>query len=223
MERMSVEALLEKAKAGDGDAQREIAVYTFNTYRSKIAMMYTQDPAVTLEDLEMVFFEAIFAFIPKVDHRGNPIFHLAQRGRWAAQSEVRSVNLRMRGRARLVGTDDDGQPMDPLDVADRTDHDFREVICDALDADRVVRIVANANLRPRQREAMDLILSGEVGEPGDPGFNQTLAKRMGISPQRTSQIMGQLEATLRSESAVEDRYEELRRRQALGVPWRGFS
>lgn len=223
MERTSVEALLERAKAGDGDAQRQVAVHTFNQYRGKIAKLYTQDPAVSLEDLEMVFFEAIFAYIPKLDHRGNPLFHLAQRGRWAAQSEVRSVNIRMRNRARLTGTDDDGHPMDPLDVADRTEHDFREIICDAEDADRVVRIVANANLRPRQREAMDLILSGEVGEPGDPGFNQTLAKRMDISPQRTSQIMGQLEATLRSEAAIEDRFDELRHRQASGTPWWGFS
>lgn len=185
-----------RAQQGDEQARGEVAVYCFETYKDKLRHFFSKDPAISREDLESTFFLAIYDAVMKADERGNPLYFIGQCGMWKVQSEVRTMRRRMANISHFThiadGTTDDPTAIDPPDP----DPDFREIVASRLDDERIVHIIANANLRDRQREAMDLILAGAAGDPSEIGFNQRLAAVMGICPQRASQIMAQLEAKM---------------------------
>lgn len=193
-EQTSMTRQLWRAQQGDGEAYRQVAMYCFQAYHGKLTHFYSKDPAISFEDLESTFFMGIWDAVAKADTRGNPLYFIGQCGMWKVQSEVRSMRRRMAMVSQFThvataGTiDEDENTVEPMD----TEPDFREIVVSRLDDERVVRIIANANLRDRQREAMDIILSGEAGDPSEPGFNKRLAQQMDICPQRASQLTADL-------------------------------
>lgn len=188
--------LLKQAQAGNEDAARQVALYCFEKYKYRLNKLYSRDPAISLEDMEMTFYEGIQDFVLKADGRGDDFYHIGQRGIWLVMSELRAVHRVMERRA-YPQVWDDGEEAEFTDRhMDRTTEDFREHVISVLDAGATVSVIARARLKTRTREALELILSGEVGEPDEIGFNKRLAGRMGISPQRSSQIMDDLEASL---------------------------
>lgn len=176
-----------RAQNGDDEAHRRVAMYCFDTYKGKLAHFYSSDPAISREDLESTFFMGVWDGVQKADTRGNPLYFVGQYGMWRVQSEVRSIQRRMKERSRVIigaNTWDDDAAIEPMDP----EPDFREIVASRLDDHRIVRIIANADLRDRQREAIEIILSGAAGDPSEPGFNKRLAEQMGVCPQRASQL-----------------------------------
>lgn len=185
-------ARLERAKQGDEAAHAEVALYTFNKYRHRIGKLYSLDPAICKEDLEMTFFEAIMKMIPRLDHRGNPFYRAGQQGWWAVASELRTIKQMLDRRAVLTRTADDADWLDRLE--DRLEPDFREGVVTRLQSASVVKAITSSSLKAPAQRALAFIYSGKVGEPGELGFNKKLAEAMGCSPQRVSQIMNELRA-----------------------------
>lgn len=215
-EQQQMLALLPLAQAGDESAIGRIAVYCLDKYRYRIAKLYSLDPAISREDLEMTFFEAIIRAIPKLDHRGNPFYAAGQFGVWAVGSELRTI------KAMLTRRGAQPQPVDGETdwlerLADRLEPDFREIVVSRHESTRLVRIIAKADLKPHVRKALQIIYEGKAGDPDELGFNKRLAAEMEVSPQRASQIMAEAEATVWVEEAG-----ELRTVRQLGVdvmPW----
>lgn len=191
---MDMKKRLTQAQAGDEDAISEVAIYVFNKYRGRIVQLARQalDPAIALEDMEMTFFEAIMGFVPKADGRGDDFYHIGQRGVWAVQSELRTAQRQTRQRAwaRTV-MEETGREPEYERVQDRCEPDFREIVHGRVDGEELVRVIANAPMSARAAEAVDIILR-EGLDPTEQGFNKDLAGRLGVSPQRTSQIMAGL-------------------------------
>ncbi len=182
-----------RAQQGNEQARGEVAMYCYNTYKGRLTSFFSRDPACSQEDLEATFFLGIWDAVMKADTRGNPLYFIGQCGIWRVQSEVRTIRRRMAGISHFTHiadgtTQDDESVIEPVDPAP----DFREIVVSRLDDQRVVHIIANANLRDRQREALDIILAGEAGDPSEPGFNKRLAAKMGVCEQRASQLTGDL-------------------------------
>lgn len=194
--------LIKKAQAGDEDAHREVAIYCFDRYSYRLNNLHSSDPAISMEDLRVTFFEGIWDGVMKADHRGNPLYHIGQRGMWRVKSEIRAIQQVMKKRSMaLIGHEnweegmwgDSTRPViEPVDPAP----DFREIVVSRVHADATVRILAHADLKPRTREAFDVILSGAAGDPEEPGFNRRLAGQLGVSPQRASQLVQDLRSEL---------------------------
>lgn len=189
--------LVARAQGGDEDAHREVAVFCFNKYRHRLKKLYDPiDPAIGMEDLEMTFFEGIMQAVLIADHRGDPLYHIGQRGFWNVQSEIRAVKRVMARRQHLVREHE--TDLDPLDQVPDDTGDFREIVHDQLEACGMVTIIANADLKDRTRQAAGLIMSGRCGDPRENGFNQRLARQLEVSPQRASQIMADLRKSARA-------------------------
>lgn len=184
--------LLKQAQAGDQDAHREVAMYCFEQYKGRIRRLYSLDPAVSEDDLLSTFFEAIWRAVLEADHRGNPLYHIGQRGMWAAQSEIRSVRQLLNHREPVY---------DPttLDWLIREDRDFREEVHDRVSAQQQVRIITQARLSPRVREILSMISDDPNLQPTEGGFNKRLAAAAGISPQRACQVMASVRAKVAQE------------------------
>lgn len=185
--------LLRQAQAGDEDAHREVALYVFNRFKDRLRRLYSLDPSVSQEDLEMTFFEAIMRHVPLADGRGDDFYHLGQRGFWAAQSEIRAVKAMVSRRVFLRETPDD-MTFEEQIGEDRTAVPACDIVHEQLGAAQTVRVISTAPLRGRAREAIDRILTDQTLNPAEPGFNKALARRMGVSPQRASQILAQVRA-----------------------------
>lgn len=189
---------LELAKGGDQQAKREVVEYVFRTYRRRCERFYTIDPAIGRDDIEAAFMEGIIEGLAIIDERGDPLYHLGQRGWWAVSSLVRAAKCRTDKRVWPRGPrfeDAEGE-WSVEHQADPSVPDVREVVVERADAATLVRIVANASLSSKEREIMDLVLSGEV-DPDEEGFGRVVAERLGISPQRVSQLMAKLEGAFR--------------------------
>jgi len=194
MQRAMALALIQRAQEGDEDAHRQVAIFVFEKYRGRLRPLYSQDPAVSLEDMEMTFFEGIWAHVLKADHRGDPLYHIGQRGYWRVQSEVRAAKSLMSKRQPPVvfdGFDEDDHPRWIETIADPSE-DAREVLFRHDEATHRVRAIFDAPISIRAREAVERALSGEAGDPTEPGFNQRLARAMNLSPQRVSQLFNEL-------------------------------
>ncbi len=180
------------AQTGDKQAQGEVAMYCFTQYKDKLKKFFSHDPAISMEDLESTFFMGIFDGVLKADGRGNPLYFVGQCGIWRIGSEMRAMRRRIDNMSYFTrvadGTDEQDNAVDPMDPST----DFREIVASRLDDERIVRVIANANLRDRQREAMEVILSGAAGDPTELGFNKRLAEQMGVCPQRASQLTADL-------------------------------
>jgi hypothetical protein len=200
-EEQRVTAMLPAAHQGDETAVYEVAMYVFKRWKSRIRKFYTLDPAYDREDLEDVFMHGILAALPLGVHtRPNPLWHLSERGYWAVGSFIRSI----RQRPHMVHEDEDTREVLVEQVEDPVD--YREIVVSRSAAqERVVHILANSSLRDKPRLAVEAILSGEVGDPTELGFNKNLAEYLKVSPQRASQIMAEVERIgWRSESGLSD-------------------
>lgn len=181
--------LLALAKAGDEDAHRQVALYVFNKYKYRLDRAFSTDPAVSREDLETTFYEGIHRHVPLADGRGCDFYHLGQRGVWAVKSEVRAIEATMRQRSLVHHTNDEGETLDQVEqIPDPGAHEFCDVVVERMMAEDRVHVLANTSLKSREREAMEVILSGRAGDPNEIGFNKRLAAAMGVSPQRASQL-----------------------------------
>lgn len=178
---------LKQAQAGDEEATSDVALYVFNKYRSRIVQLARQslDPAITLEDMEASFFIAILEAVQIADGRGCDFYHIGQRGVWAVQTELRVLQRQMS--CRTLHPDWADVP-EYERVVDRCAEDFCEVVERRVDGELMVEIIANTTLSGPCRQAIDVIVR-EGLDPNELGFNKTLAGHMGVSPQRTSQIL----------------------------------
>jgi hypothetical protein len=191
-------AILPRAKDGHYEERTTVTNFCWRRYHYRVERFFSSDPAISVDDLLQTFWEGIWHAVPKVDGRGDPLYHLGQRGVWAVQSEVRQIQAQMKRRARaLIGADNWNERMwgdGTKEIAD-PDSDFEGVLIESLDAHERIRILTHASLKPRSRQALDMILSGQVGDPTEPGFNKRLAEAMGVSEQRASQFMGNIRET----------------------------
>jgi len=186
-----VQRLIHAAQTGDKQARNQLVELAHERYRGRVARTFqgSRDPALGLADLEQVFIEGVIAAVAVVDPlRGDPLYHLGQRGIWAVLSALRSAASANDVVVRPVRTDDDDPPV----FAD-SGLDFREVIYERLHAQQVVRVVANAPLRSSSRRMLEAMLSGAAGDLSEPGLNQRVATAMGVSPQRASQVRKHLQ------------------------------
>jgi hypothetical protein len=190
-------ALVAEAQRGDPRAQRAVALHCYERFVPRVRRLAAKqaDPAISLEDLESVFFEGCMAGTLIADHRGDPLYHVGQRGYWAAQSALRTARRITREQARVWAGMEDGR--DPVsELPDPGAPDDFERAEDAIVARQRVEVLTTAPLKPRLRQAVDAILSGEAGDPRDDGFNKRLAACMRVSPQRASQVVAELRGIL---------------------------
>lgn len=187
-------ALLARAQEGDPRAQREVALYCFNRFLPRLRRLATRnaDPAMSVEDLEMVFFEGCMAGALIADHRiGDPLYHIGQRGIWAAQSALRTARRITRMQATVWAGMTEGR--DPVDeIQDGEAADSYERCEDAIAAAQRIEVLTTAPLKPRLREAVTAIMDGSAGDPREAGFNARLATCLRVSPQRASQVVAEL-------------------------------
>lgn len=188
-----MKGLLQKAQQGDEDAHGQVALYVFNKYKDRVKRFFSEDPALSKEDIEVTFFEGIFRHVPLADGRGDDFYHIGQRGVWAVQSEIRAVAAQMGHRVWLRTPD--GESEDPADQLDPAS-DFQDVVIAREDDRAVARIITGASLKVRSRQLVDAILDDPALDPREPGFNKAVAEKLGVSQQRASQIMGELRAEL---------------------------
>ena len=190
-------ALLARAQEGDPRAQREVALHCFNRFLPRLRRLATRnaDPAMSVEDLEMVFFEGCMAGALVADHRGDPLYHIGQRGIWAAQSALRTARRITRQQASVwAGMADGADPV--AAVPDPAAADSYERCEDAIVAAQRVEVLTTAPLKPRLREAVTAIMDGSAGDPREMGFNARLATCLRVSPQRASQVVAELRGML---------------------------
>jgi hypothetical protein len=189
-------ALVAKAQDGDAEAQRAVALHCFAKYVARVTRLWhkLQDPAVSLDDAQMTFFEGCMRAVLIIDDRGDPLYHVGQRGIWALQSEIRVMRREMSERARYhVRQGEDGQLENPVDLVqdERASEAYGRVEDQMLALERV-HLITTAPLKPRARQAVDIIMKGAAGDPMESGFNKRLADEMGVSPQRASQIVQEI-------------------------------
>lgn len=193
-------ALLPAAQAGDLRVQGEIAYYCYAKFLPRLRRLAAKNPdgAVSVEDLENVYFEGCMDGVLKADGRGDDLYHIGQRGIWAAMSYLRTVRRITRVQARVwAGINEDGDSRDPItDAPDPTAVEAFGRAEDAIVAVQRVQVIANAPLKARAREAVAVIASGAAGDPRDLGFNARLAVQLGVSPQRASQVMSEIRSAV---------------------------
>ncbi len=195
---------LRAARAGDEAAQSDVSLFVFKKYKGQVQGYYTSayDAAYDRDDIDQTFYLGIVQALAVVHpYRGNPFAYMAYRG----VSRVKSFVTAISNKPRLAtvsldgGYHQDGEPQ-MLDAADRADALPHDIVIDQLDAEqRVVGITANATVTGRAEEILAMLLAGEI-DPTDPGYNKELAKRLGVSQQRGSQLMGKLRKQLSAEA-----------------------
>lgn len=185
--------LLVAAQNGDHDAQGQVAIYCFKKYQYRLNQVYSKDPAISKDDIESTFFEAIYKAVPGADGRGDDFYHIGQRGVWAVLSEIRAIRGLMKRRT-LLPQDEEANPI--LQLRDLEAEFEVDRVVNVLDAVDRVHILARADLRSRERQALEALVGGMAGDPDEPGFNQRLAGAIGVSPQRASQLMASLREKL---------------------------
>lgn len=204
--------LLVQAKRGDEGSHRALVEIVSKEYRGMIAQFYTNDPMMGREDIFQEFYWGIWRAVDKVDHRGDPIFHLAQRGQWAVKSVVAAVNRRRHGTAAkeggvsVVSLDtprDDQQPS-----WEPSEESYEERVCEVIellhrrrDARRRVQLLYAARLRPSHINALNKIMEHNI-DLTQLGARRQLAKALGVSGQRVSVIMKQIEAIVEMEGVA---------------------
>lgn len=197
-----MDRLLCKAQQGDEEAKRRYSIVVYEHYEGRIKRIFSKDPSIDLDDLRSTFYLGILKAIPKLDGRGSDLYHAGQRGMWAVQSEIKAVQRTMRQRAMHVSWDE--PTADGLSLAeryqDREVETVQEHAIEALSNEETVKIFADVDLKPRERQAIEAILSGEAGDPREGGFNKRLAAAMDVCPQRASQVMASMRKTLESAS-----------------------
>lgn len=186
-------ALIPAAKNQDQYARETIVRFVYKQFLKRVSGLYSFDAAVCRDDINAEFMRGIYAHLDKVDDRGDPLYHLGQRGVWAAMSLCRAAQ-RMKENVLIVS----GHYMESLDATPDMVHvpcakeDFTEILVRRDEAhSRVVSLVANTSITGTPRRLIELILAGEV-DPTELGFVKEAAGKLGVSAQRVSQCMQQI-------------------------------
>lgn len=181
-------ATLERAKRGDLVAREEITFYVWEKYGKRaVRKFFSGDLSEDRDDLQQVFHLGVAEAFAKVDHRGDPIYHLGMRGWWKVGAHVREARAFYRERSMDVPLyEGEGET-----AKDRLPDliDLEAVVISQVGTEQQVVLCQDAELGPTARRAMEAILNDEAGDPTEIGFNKRLASALGVSQQRGTQAM----------------------------------
>lgn len=199
-ETAKVMALLEEAKAGVSAAQDFICRHVWEKYGYKINGYFSSDSAEDRDDLQQIFWLAVAEAIPKLDNRGNPVWHLAVRGTWKVGAHIRRRDKIAKAR-QLVSLDAPakGAEEETWTTGSRLRDEKQDVesfVVQQLGSLQQVELIGELGFSPTAQRALEVILSGEAGDPTEIGFNKNLAAVLGVSPQRASQAMTAIRSTV---------------------------
>lgn len=178
----------------DLEARNLVGLYVYNKWLPKALKRFSSDPYQDRDDIANSFFEGILGGLEKVDGRGIPLYHIAVRGFWQVGSVTRVPAVR-----KHMLNADISELWDPANgdasPARSSSPDFADAVDRQIDAEGVVR-KARETLANRALDTLEIIVAGKAGDPMDLGFNQRVAKELGVSEQRASQIMGKMREDL---------------------------
>lgn len=189
---------LDRAKVGSRVAADFICRYVWEQYGGKIINLFSNDSSEDRDDLQQIYWLAVAEQIPKLDERGDPIYHLGQRGFWRVGAHIR----RKRAMVHLLSLDaaivdeDESRTRGAMLSDDRVD--VEGIVVHQLGSQQQVEMILDIELAPIAQRALGAIMRGEAGDPAEIGFNKTLAKVLKVSPQRASQAMQSLRASVGS-------------------------
>lgn len=186
--------LLTAAQKGDEDATRRVAIYCFEKYKSRIDRFTrssrTSDSATDKDDLHSIFFEAIIGAVQIADvDRGDPLFHIGQRGVWAVKTEIRTIQRMLARRQQLYRDMDTAE--DPIESLPEPGEAFTEIVERRTDASRAVRTVLQAQMSPTAHKLLDVLMAEQV-DCAEQGWQSRAADLLGVSPQRVSQVVAKV-------------------------------
>lgn len=186
---------LGRAKEGCSSATDFICRYVWELYGYRIRKLFSNDTIDDGDDLQQIFWIAVVAHIPKLDHRGDQIYHLGQRGFWRVGSYIR----RKKAMDRILSLDapygeDEGMTLGQRHADPSSDTEG--IVLRQLGGEQQVDMILNLELAPIAQRALDAIMSGEAGDPDEIGFNKNLAAVLKVSPQRASQAMKSLRSAV---------------------------
>ena len=188
-------ACLIKAQAGDYGARTDVALYVFDKWKYRAHALFAADRSLDHDDLEQVFFLGILEGVPKADERGNPLFHLSQRGLWRVKSTVKASQL------RGMTINEDLSEVREGRLHEKSE-DHADLVINWVAADQMLINVA-PHLSDRAKDAFMLLINGDLGDPAEPGLNKRLAEAMQVSEQRASQIMNKVRRGFEQMDTVE--------------------
>jgi hypothetical protein len=188
--------MLERAKHGDTMAIQNVMDFGWEKFGKGMAIKnFSHDPAEDMDDLKQIFQMAMLRAIPKLDARGNPIYHMAQRGWWAIQAHTHKKQGFAGQQSLNAVAYDDGND-DVMSRLEDPEASTEEIVVNQVYAEQVVAAVHSAELSSIARRTADAILSNEIGVPGEIGFNKKLAAYLDVSEQRASQGVQKLRAEM---------------------------
>lgn len=169
--------LLTQAKQGDELACDQLTKELSQHFGFMIAHLFSQDPAFDKDDLTLQFQLGIWQAIQSVDDRGDPLYHLAWKGRNEVISMLRAIKVRLV--ESLDETHANCAAMIDLhgDFMDREERKLSYV--------NMREILDEAHLTEKQRIVADWMLSAEAERIG----SQTeLASELNVSCQYISHL-----------------------------------
>lgn len=194
---------LERAKAGDmSHAAGIVCDYVWNEFGKKyVPRLFSYDSAEDQDDIQQVYMLGVLRFIPSIDHRGNPLFHLHKRGYFAVTAHTRK-GVKMASQSYLNSDTADGE--EPyFQVVDGRDSP-EDLVVRQYGAVQQVALLKDADKSSIASRAMAAILAGETLDPREIGFNQSLAAALEVSAQRSSQSMQKLRAAAEEVGVTND-------------------
>lgn len=180
---------LENAKkTGDSRSMGIVCEYVWNEFGvKKVSRLFSYDVAEDEDDIRQTFMLGVIKHIPKIDDRGNPLYHLSVRG-WYAVTYLTRKAAPLAGQASLNVEEGEIQIGQLRDNAVGPE----DLVVQQIGSRQQVQAILESDISPTARRACDAILSGAAGDPTELGFNKTLAKELGVSPQRSSQSIGKI-------------------------------
>lgn len=191
-EREALFLLRRAIQLDDEGARSRVLDYVIKRFRGMISGYFTRDPAYDRSDIESTFILGVVEGMAVVSLSiGNPLNYLAWRGLVRVKSQVGA--WRKKGQEFVAST----EAMEYIPAAMGQEDDEYEVVIEQTAAhQRAVRVLTNHTLQGKAADMLTLIVSGEI-DPLESGANKRLASRLGVSPQRASQLM----AKVRDEAA----------------------
>lgn len=196
MNKQVLRVALQRAKRGDQEAHKQVALAVYERYSSRMARFLSKDPALDKDDLMQTFFEGIWRAVVIADGRGDDFYHIGQRGYWAVQSEIRTIKQMLTHRAKYLpqhlkdlGYDDESVTAGNMDGFEDPELEFATLVHDRMDCEGRVRVIVNSNLGPQVERMVEVAMGID---PATTDYNGEIARQLGVSPQRVSQLMGKV-------------------------------
>lgn len=178
--------LLQAARQGDDGAHEQLVRVLAKHFGYMVHRFYSSDPSAGQDDLHQEFMLGIWRAVEHVDERGDPLYHLAQRGWWAMAAYATALRRRRNGANGdvSVGTLPVGYDLPDPDL--HTDPEYVVELLESRDEARthVAYVRARVALLPREAQTLEWMLHDN--DPFEKGANKRLADRLGVSPQRAS-------------------------------------